>query len=171
MWELYAFWTLVPLLVGRLVSGPVSGAAFGVIACGSVGCVLGGWWSRRVGSARVAAVALACSALCCALYPWVAGGPGWAAALLLAVWGASVVADSPHFSALSARACPPASVGSALAFQNAIGFGITVVSIGLGTRLWPSLGDQVAWLLLPGPVLGLLALRPLLSDGAVSIQR
>lgn len=171
MWELYAFWTLVPLLVGRLVGGPVSGAAFGVIACGSVGCVLGGWWSRRVGSARVAAVALACSALCCALYPWVAGGPGWAAALLLAVWGASVVADSPHFSALSARACPPASVGSALAFQNAIGFGITVVSIGLGTRLWPSLGDQVAWLLLPGPVLGLLALRPLLSDGAVSIQR
>ena len=163
-WELYAFWTLVPLLVTAArgaAAGSPSGPAFAVIGIGAAGCVLGGVLSRRIGSARVAAVALAVSALCCAIYPFATGWPPLLLAALMLVWGASVVADSPHFSALSARACAPESVGSALAFQNAIGFAITMASIELTTRLWPLIGDRVAWVLLPGPVLGLLALRPL----------
>ena len=163
-WELYAFWTLVPLLVTAArgaEAGSPSGPAFAVIGIGAAGCVLGGVLSRRIGSARVAAVALAVSALCCAVYPFATGWPPLLLAALMLVWGASVVADSPHFSALSARACAPESVGSALAFQNAIGFAITMASIELTTRLWPLIGDRVAWVLLPGPVLGLIALRPL----------
>ncbi len=163
-WELYAFWTLVPLLVTAArgaAAGPPSGPAFAVIGIGAAGCVLGGVLSRRIGSARVAAVALAVSALCCAIYPFATAWPPLLLAALMLVWGASVVADSPHFSALSARACAPESVGSALAFQNAIGFAITMASIELTTRLWPLIGDRVAWVLLPGPVLGLIALRPL----------
>jgi len=165
-WELYAFWTLVPALV--LLSGlatpgspTLSGLAFAIIGIGALGCILGGWWSQRIGSARVAATALALSALCCAVFPFVDGWPAWVKIGLLLLWGASVVADSPHFSALSARACAPEIVGSALAFQNSIGFAITMLSIQLGTAWIGDWGTTIAWLLLPGPLLGLLGLYPL----------
>lgn len=165
-WELYAFWTLVPALVvlsGLAMPGSsrLSGLSFAVIGIGALGCILGGWWSQRIGSARVAATALALSALCCAVFPFVDGWPVWVKIGLLLLWGASVVADSPHFSALSARACAPEIVGSALAFQNSIGFAITMLSIHLGTAWIGDWGTTIAWLLLPGPLLGLLGLYPL----------
>lgn len=165
MWELYAVWTLVPLLVAGsslATLAPVSGLSFAIIGIGALGCFAGGHISRRTGSAPVAAVALATSGLCCALFPWVAdAGPAWLLAFFL-LWGLSVPADSPQFSAMSARACPPEIVGSALALQNAIGFALTIVSISWGTAVVADWGPKVSWLLLPGPVLGVIALLPLL---------
>jgi MFS family permease len=167
MWEVYAFWTLIPALIvlSRIASPAshaVSGYAFAVIAIGGLGCIIGGVWSRRFGSPRVAAAALGISGLCCALYPFSTGWNLNAQLLLLLIWGATVSADSPHFSALSANACPPNMVGSALAFQNAIGFVISMVSIQLGTSIVAHWGAYVTWLLLPGPVLGLIGFMPLL---------
>lgn len=166
MWELYAFWALTPaLLAATGVAAPGSAAlsalSFAVIGIGLLGCIASGQASLRIGSARAAAIALAGSAMCCAVFPLAEGWPAPAVVALLLVWGLFVVADSPQFSALSARAASPAQVGSALAIQNAIGFAITIVSIQLGTALVEAWGTSVAWLLLPGPVLGLWGLAPL----------
>ncbi|WP_336365652.1 MFS transporter [Marinobacter sp. C2H3] len=167
MWELYAFWMLVPLLVGRelqrlaLPGSLVPWFSFGIIAFGAVGCVVGGLLSRRIGSARVARGALSSSALLCLAYPWLGGASPWLLLGLLFAWGVMVIADSPQFSALAAATAPKAYVGSSLAVMNAIGFGITLPAIGFTSTLWDSLGVWVVALLWPGPWLGLLAFRRL----------
>ncbi len=181
MWELYAFWSVVPWLCrpiavelarrgGRTEPSPtfVALLAFSVIAVGALGCVAGGLASRRLGSARVAALALAGSGAMCLLYPLI---PGAAVELQLAsllFWGVCVIADSPQFSALSAGYAPPQWLGSALVVQNGIGFAITVVSILVMGFALPAWGPAALWLLAPGPLLGLSALRPLLSRGAAA---
>lgn len=169
MWELYAFWTLVPFLIllqpGSAASAiEVSRWSFLIIGIGAAGCFAGGLLSLRIGSARVAAIALFVSGAFCLLYPFTAAWPPGIRLLLLLVWGVAVVADSPQFSSLSGKACPPESVGSALAIQNALGFSITTVAIALSTGLLPAWGEAIVWLLLPGPVLGLLGLWPLLKQ-------
>ncbi|WP_230970119.1 MFS transporter [Nitrogeniibacter aestuarii] len=164
-WELYAMWTLVPLLIaGSSLAGFAASSAlsFAVIGIGAVGCIAGGFVSRRAGSAPVAVFAMLVSALCCALFPFLSHAAPVVVLGLMLIWGASVVADSPHFSALSAKACPPEIVGSALALQNALGFAVTMVSIAWGTSVVEAWGAKVAWLLLPGPVLGVVAMLPLL---------
>lgn len=163
MWELYAFWALVPLLIAQL-SPAADGhrvylAAFGVFVAGGLGCILGGMLSRRWGSGRVAITALAGSASMCLVYPLAQAAPYPLVMTLLLAWGFFVVADSPQFSALAAKACPPDRVGGALALMNSIGFAITIVAIEASTALWQSASAQIAWLLLPGPVLGLVAMR------------
>ena len=191
MWELYAFYAFVPVLLAARLAGPAAGGsgvdggagaaglaatgnmvdgrtlaawAFAVIAMGSVGCVAGGLASRRIGSARVAGAQLAASGACCVASPlmFLAPLPVFLAYLLF--WGAVVAGDSPQFSALNAAYAPPGRVGSALTIANCIGFAITIVSIQLLAAASAALGPRwLMWPLAPGPMLGLLALRPLLG--------
>jgi predicted MFS family arabinose efflux permease len=164
MWELYAFWFLAPRLVETAIGGGTGAGAiwsFAVIGIGGIGCVLGGMISQRRGSHWVAAVALAVSGICCLAFPFLINLPAGTKFAILLVWGLSVVADSPQFSAISARACPTEQVGAALAVQNGIGFAITVVAIQFATWQWPDLREKTIWLLAPGPILGLIGMMPL----------
>ena len=82
----------------------------------------------------------------------------------LLFWGVVVVGDSPQFSALNAHYAPADQVGSALTIANSIGFAISVVSIQLLNMAASAMPTQTLFLLLvPGPIFGLWALRPLLS--------
>ena len=166
MWELYALWVLMPaILATRLEGAALSWAAFAVLGAGTLGCVGGGLLVRRAGSAAVAGGQLAISGLCCLAAPLLLGAPPLVFAAWVFVWGVTVAGDSPQFSALIASNAPPALVGSVLTLANSIGFAISIVSIELFVRLvaasWP-LADLLPWLGV-GPVLGVIALRPLLG--------
>jgi MFS family permease len=163
MWELYTMWVLVPaILATRLAGATLSWAAFAVLGAGALGCILGGRWARRIGSARVAAWQLSLSGLCCVLAPWLLQAGDALFALWLLLWGITVAGDSPQFSALTAQNAPPQAVGSVLTLVNSIGFGISIVSIQLFVTLAErhDLAALLPWMGL-GPLLGVWALRPL----------
>ncbi|OFI37125.1 transporter [Arthrobacter sp. SW1] len=167
MWELYAFWSVVPRLCADIASRPddvggVAALSAVVIAAGSLGCVLGGTLSRRFGSEAVAAAALASSGAICLLYPLLPAEADALKMAALALWGFFVVADSPQFSSMTAGYVPPGMVGTALTTQNSAGFLLTVVSIVVLQQAMTVWGVNAVWLLVPGPVLGLLAMRRLL---------
>ena len=171
MWELYAFWTLVPWLLASVMieasALEISMWSFAVIGIGLFGAVWGGLMSRRWGSGRVAFVSLAASGSICVLYPFLEDQQ-WATIGVLMVWGFFVIADSAQFSAISSKSCPPDMVGSALSIQNCLGFLISIGSIVLLTDWVDTLGTHVVWLLVPGPILGLIAMRSLFSDPGIS---
>jgi MFS family permease len=165
MWELYTFWVLVPLILATQLSGQaLSFAAFGVLGIGAVGCIGGGWLAKRWGSARVATLQLSMSGICCLLAPWLLSAPLIWFLLWLAVWGITAAGDSPQFSTLTASNAPKHAVGSVLTLTNCIGFALSIVSIELFTSLAQEhqLASLLPWLGI-GPLLGVLAMRPLLG--------
>ncbi len=169
MWELYAWWAFVPVWLSAYnhVAGVhlnVSFWSFVIIAVGFVGCAGGGRLSKRWGSARVAFAQLAISGLCCVASPLLFGASPQLFLGFLLLWGITVVGDSPQFSTLNAQTAPPDYVGSALTIATSIGFFITILSIQLLAALLPIIGPQMIFLLLiPGPIWGLLSLKPLLA--------
>jgi MFS family permease len=171
MWELYTLWAFVPvILMAYGTNNPeininISFWAFWIIAGGSLGCILGGVISKRIGSASVAFVQLASSGICCLLSPWVFQSSLGLFLGFLIFWGIVVVGDSPQFSSLVALTAPKELVGSALTIVNCIGFSITIFSIQLTNYLINFiLPDYLFLFLAVGPMIGLISLRPLLQS-------
>ncbi|TPQ37978.1 MULTISPECIES: MFS transporter [Cupriavidus] len=181
MWELYAFWTLVPFFVNELIrkSDYFTGVkniatpaiSFAIIGIGALGSVIAGKLSKHVGSPVVAAVSLGISGSMCLAYPFARPFGVLLCIPVLVIWGLTVIADSAQFSAVSAKACPSELVGGALAIQNSIGFLITVFSITLVTQSFTSIGVAVAWYLLPGPLIGLACFIPVVLGFRSSKQK
>ena len=173
MWELYTFWTFVPVLLGLYAAShgaahiSVSLWSGLVIGVGGIGCAGGGLLVQHFGSARVAGVQLAASGLCCLLAPFLMGAPLPIFLGYLLLWGVVVAGDSPQFSTLNAQSAPPELVGTGLAIAVSIGFALTIASIELANvlQLWLELPVVLAFLAV-GPALGLLGLRPLLRQNA-----
>jgi MFS family permease len=167
-WELYAFWTLVPVIVFSILEEAswsfswVPWFSFIIVAVGMPACLIAGLASREWGSAITAYVMLLTSGVICFIWPFVVQGPIILVLVVLLLWGMTVIADSAQYSALAAATCPKEYVGSALALMNSIGFLMTVFSISLTTILYSYIGHYVAWIMLLGPLVGLWVMKELL---------
>jgi MFS family permease len=170
MWELYAMWTWAAVFATASLAaegrpdaerlGAVAG--FLAIGSGALGCVVAGFAADRHGRARVASWAMMASGTCAALTAVLFGAPPAILFALVVVWGFTVVADSAQFSALVSQYASRTHVGTALTVQVSLGFLLTLVTIRLVPAVATALGWQWAFLLLvPGPVLGIAAMRAL----------
>lgn len=137
MWELYAFWAFVPLMITTYNSLVDENAvntslwSFNIIAIGGISCVGSGILSVKYGTKKVASIALLISGLCCLLCPFMFHVNPVIFLCFLLVWGMAVIADSPLFSTLVAQNAPVQFKGTALTIVNCIGFAITILSIQL----------------------------------------
>ena len=135
-----------------------------MVAAGVPGCILGGVLSDRIGRTATTALMMATSGGCALAIGFVYAGPSWAFVLVALVWGFSIVGDLAQFSAAVTELADQRFVGTALALQLGLGFGLTVAAIWLVPVFAGWIGGwRWAFLVLvPGPLVGaaaMLALR------------
>lgn len=163
MWELYAVWTWIPayLASSLATSGVVDPAilasllAFGTIAIGGPGAWMAGWGSDRWGRTTVTSSSMVASGTACIVAGLVYGARLPVVGVFVLLWGFVIVADSAQFSAAVSELADGRYVGSALTFQTAVGFFVTIVSI----QLVPVFRDLFTWQwafapLAIGPIVG-----------------
>tara|TARA_R110002051_G_scaffold130405_4_gene204250 strand:- start:8923 stop:10089 length:1167 start_codon:yes stop_codon:yes gene_type:complete len=136
MWELYAFWAFTPVALFWFNKQTGSGLSIPlwtgiIIALGGVSCAFGGVISQKIGSEKVAMMALTMSGSLCLISPLLFSLPTPVFLLGWCLWGIAVTADSPQFSSLVASSVAPELKGTALTLVNCIGFAITILSIQL----------------------------------------
>lgn len=168
MWELYTYYALIPLvLIYYLKLNPDelnnSFWSFVIIASGSIGCIVGGMISKKIGSAKVAFIQLGLSGFCCLISPLMFNTSAPIFLTFLIFWGIVVIGDSPQYSAIVANAAPKELVGSALTLVNSIGFAITILSLWFVYQFLDIINiSYVLMILAIGPALGLISMRSLI---------
>jgi MFS family permease len=171
MWELFAmyawfsvFFASVLIAWGSPIGSAAAYATFLVFAAGGLGCWIGGILSDRWGRTRTTSLMMIVSGSCALLIGLLLGSLPALVLLVGLVWGFTIVGDSAQYSTMVSEMADQAYVGTALTLQLATGFTISVATI----WLIPILVDKVGWewgfvLLVPGPLVGVLAMRRLRS--------
>ncbi len=170
MWELYTYYALIPLiLIYYLKLNPdelnISLWSFIIIASGSIGCIVGGMISKKIGSAKVAFIQLGLSGFCCLISPLMFNTSAPIFLTFLIFWGIVVIGDSPQYSAIIALSAPKEMVGSGLTLVNSIGFAITILSLWFVYQFLDMIDISYALMILAlGPILGLISLKKLVKS-------
>ena len=167
MWELYAMWAWI-LTFARHASDkftifPLSSPeylSFCVIAAGGIGCVIAGRLSDVYGRCLTTAGLMFVSGFCAIFIGYSIEVSPLLFATVAIIWGTTIVADSGQFSAAVTELSDQHLVGTALTLQMAVGFGVTLLTIGLVPIIAQnSDGFQWAFLILcPGPIIGAIAM-------------
>jgi MFS family permease len=177
MWELFAmyawflvFFTAVLSYNGLQESSLAAYATFGIFCAGSLGCWAGGVLADRWGRARTTILMMAISGTCALVIGLFYQASPWLVLAVGLVWGFAVVADSAQFSTLVTELADQSYVGTALTVQLAAGFTVTVATIWLIPQLEALFGWRWAFaFLVPGPLLGILAMLRLNAHEAGSV--
>ena len=166
MWELYTFWTFVPVILKIYndwhVNDPINTSlwAFIIISIGSIACVSAGYLSLKWKEKRIAMIALSISGICCLLSPTLFHLNKELLLLFLLIWGYTVIMDSPLFSTLVAKNADPEIKGTALTIVNCIGFSLTIISLQTINLASTYINKEYLFTILAlGPIFGLLALQ------------
>jgi len=163
MWELYAFWTFIPVLLHFYFKNhfysdsKLALLAFIVISIGSLGCIAAAYLAEKWDTSKTAYLALGTSLTCGLLSPIVLlYANTWIFTVYILIWGFSVIADSPMFSTLVGMNARPDQKATAFTIVNCTGFAISIASIQLLNYLQDSIPVQYLFCILAiGPILSL----------------
>ncbi|MDA1258223.1 MAG: MFS transporter [Chloroflexi bacterium] len=171
MWELYAMWawigTFLAVVYGtRTVLGTgfelASAVAFAVFVAGAIASYAAGAAAERWGRALTTSVAMLVSGGSALFVGFLPIDMEILIAVVVLIWGASVIADSAQFSTAMTELGEPAYRGTLLTFQTGLGFALTAVSI----KLVPVVEEASGWgwafaILAIGPAIGITAMMRL----------
>ncbi|APY00701.1 MFS transporter [Lacinutrix venerupis] len=167
MWELYAFWTFVPLMLTKYsinftqTNFNIPLLSFVIIGIGGVACVIGAYIAEFLGTKKTAAIALLLSCCCCILSPFVFSIENKILFIgFLVFWGMVVIADSPLLSTLIAQNVKGEIKATALTIVNSIGYLVTIISIQFVSKFIEITdSNYIFFILAIGPILGLASLK------------